>query len=158
MNNSTGSNCSVVLLRNADSYNHILPSMLRAIGITNIYDALDLEMAMNELEEKQFDFIIYDNYRAATRDVEVITFLRNNESSANQTTPIIVLSEEGSKNKVLKAASLGCDAFLIKPFSIINLKTRFDQILQGNRKSYNAWLKAKFVQTEEEDNADIVEL
>lgn len=158
MNNFTVSNCTVLLLRNADSYNQILPSMLREIGITNIYDALNLEMAMNEFEEEQFDFIIYDNYRAVTRDVEVITFLRNNETSANQTTPIIVLSEEGSKNKVLKAASLGCDAFLIKPFSIIDLKNKFDQILQGNRQSYNAWVKAKFVQTEEEDKADIVEL
>ncbi|GAA6212938.1 hypothetical protein NBRC116602_26790 [Hyphomicrobiales bacterium 4NK60-0047b] len=131
--------------------------MLREIGITKIYDVLDLEMAMNELEEKQFDFIIYDNYRAVTSDVEVITFLRNNETF-NQTTPIIVLSEEGSRSKVIKAASLGCDAFLIKPFSIIDLKTRFDQILQGNRQSYNAWLKAKFEQTEEVDEADIVEL
>lgn len=158
MNNFTASNCTVLLLRNAKSYNDILPSMLREIGITKIYDVLDVEMAINELEEKQFDFIIYDNYRAVTSDVEVITFLRNNETSVNQTTPIIVLSEEGSRNKVIKAASLGCDAFLIKPFSIIGLKTRFDQILQGNRQSYNAWLKAKSEQTEEVDEADIVEL
>lgn len=156
MNNFSIKNCTTLILGNENSYNHILPSMLRELGITKTYDAFDAEMAIKQLEDQQFTVIIYDNYCATSRDDKVINFLRNNITSVNQSTPIIILSEYSGRNKVLKAASMGCDAFLIKPFSIFDLKYRLDQLLQGNRQTYYAWLKAKSEQAVEE--TDFVEL
>ena len=83
--------------------------------------------ALEMLKKDAFDLVITDIHMPFHSGLEVVTALREQDSS---NPPIIVLSAEGLEETVLQAFDLGANDFITKPFSPAELMVRVKRLLR----------------------------
>jgi DNA-binding response OmpR family regulator len=83
------------------------------------------EMANNgkniqqRLDSSRYDLIIYEKEMPMLDGITLLEWLRNNEKLKK--TPLILTSADSDEVSLMKAAQLGADAYLLKPFKADNL-------------------------------------
>ncbi len=92
----------------------------------DVFTASDGERALELIDSKLPDLIISDIMMPIYNGLEVVNKIR----SRNNNTPIIMLSNAGQEEMVLKAFHIGADDFLSKPFIINELLIRAKRILK----------------------------
>ena len=103
---------SEVIVEHLEYYNY---------NVTPIYNGIDAE---NLLFEKQFDLLLLDVNVPLLNGFELLENLR---ASGNMT-PAIFITSMNSSQDVLEGFELGANDYLKKPFEMIELKARIDNI------------------------------
>ncbi|MEI6349271.1 MAG: response regulator transcription factor [Bacteroidota bacterium] len=91
-----------------------------------IIEAIDGKMAIEKINEFEFDIIITDLMMPFLNGMEIINHVRQVKELK---TPIVVLSKVGLENTVLDAFRLGADDYITKPFSPSELSIRIKRLL-----------------------------
>jgi DNA-binding response OmpR family regulator len=91
-----------------------------------ITEAIDGKMAIEKINESEFDIIITDMMMPFFNGMEIINHVRQERELK---TPIVVLSKVGLENTVLDAFRLGADDYITKPFSPSELSIRVKRLL-----------------------------
>ena len=90
------------------------------------------EDAMDRIAQQKPDLILLDIMLPGIDGFEVCQSVRQNAETRN--TKIIFLSAMGRDIDVAKGMALDADAYIIKPFSILEVMEKVDSLVTGPRK------------------------
>ncbi len=88
-----------------------------------IDEADDGETAIPMLEEKNYDIILVDWIMPNMNGIEFVKYAR----SIGIVIPIIMITTEGQKSKIIQALKTGINDFIIKPFKTELLIEKFEK-------------------------------
>jgi two-component system chemotaxis response regulator CheY len=87
--------------------------------------------ALRVLPRDSFDLIVTDINMPDINGLELVSFVKKNESYAS--IPLVIISTEGSERDRDKGLGLGADAYLVKPFEPDDLLEIARTLLAGGR-------------------------
>jgi CheY-like chemotaxis protein len=130
---STGTAFAPVLIVEDDEHMRaLLKSLTVSLGCRRIADVGAFDKAVERLETEPFALAIIDLHLGDRDGAELIAAIRSHRRAELRTMPILAASTRVSDNRIQAAIAAGADAFLNKPFSILNLQR---QILFARAKS-----------------------
>jgi two-component system chemotaxis response regulator CheY len=105
-----------------------IKNMLRRIGYKNIQEADDGDTAMQLLMTHKFDLVICDWNMPRMKGIEVLEKMKSDDTL--RSVPFLMVTAEVEESTVAKAAEMGSDSYIIKPFIPETLKKRIGGILE----------------------------
>jgi len=96
-------------------------------GAANFFQASDGAKALEELRNEWMDLVITDYNMPEMNGGELITEMKKDDDLSS--IPVIVVTTEGSKEKVEEFAEMGADAYVKKPFTPETIKEKLTQLL-----------------------------
>jgi len=123
-----------VLVADSNQYMlKIIRTMLRGFGISNIREANDGAVALEELNTHLIDIVIADYALETLNGVELMELLRGAEDSPNRFVPVIMLSAYTEKWRIEAARDAGVTEFLSKPLCANDLYLRLVEVIEKPR-------------------------
>lgn len=105
------------------------PAFSSVVGDVEITEAQSGFDAMRLLPRTRYDLIITDINMPDINGLELVSFIRSNENY--RTTPLVIISTEGSERDREKGLALGANAYLVKPFEPEDLQQIVLGLLEG---------------------------
>ncbi len=124
--NSAGSTHASVWFR-AYHWSSLNASTIAALGDFVVIEAGNGFEALRILPQEKVDLVITDINMPDINGLELVSFIR--QSPNYKTTPLFIISTEGSVRDREKGMSLGANAYLVKPFSPEELQSLIRQYL-----------------------------
>ena len=106
----------------------LVKAALASLG-HELVEAVDGEQALDVVTTHPPDLLLLDVNMPKLDGWEVLHFMRRRPETA--AVPVMMLTTEAQVWDLKRAASLGCDDYLIKPFAPRELKERVGHILEG---------------------------
>ena len=94
---------------------------LDIIEATNGQEAVDAVQQQNDI-----GLILMDWNMPVMTGIEAVGQIRRNQN----TTPIVMVTTEGEKQKVIEAIKAGANDYLVKPFNPKDIQTKLEKFLQ----------------------------
>jgi len=117
--------------------NHHMRSLLRAllnsIGVKDIAEASNGNMAIEQLRERKSDLVLTDLAMKPMDGLEFTRYVRNDQNSPNPFVPIIMITGHTEKHHVEAARDAGVTELLAKPITAANLFARIAEIVERPR-------------------------
>ena len=112
-----------------DSLNMIrtLANMLRLLGYENIIRVDDGDKAIAKLNSTRVDLVLCDWNMPHAKGIDVLRFVRDDDRLRHL--PFIMITGEVDLQTVAEAGEVEVDAYLLKPFTRDDLKSRIDEVL-----------------------------
>ena len=100
---------------------------MTGLSISEIFQAENGKVALEILERSWVDIIFADINMPVMNGIEMVDKMA--ESGQIKTTPVVIVSTEGSQTRIEELISKGVRAFVRKPISPELLKSTIDQVL-----------------------------
>lgn len=100
----------------------IVRDILAQLGYMNVEEAENGQDALAKLRMKKFDLIFLDWNMPVMQGIDVLRELRKMPSYKD--TPVIMLTAEAEKEKVITAIQEGVTNYIVKPFKPATLKEK----------------------------------
>lgn len=105
----------------------IVKNILKQIGFENIEEAEDGEQAYNKLKSGGFKFVVSDWNMPNLDGLGLLKKVRSDPDL--KTLPVLMVTAEAEKEKVVEAIKAGVSNYVVKPFTAEVLKEKMDKIL-----------------------------
>jgi two-component system chemotaxis response regulator CheY len=115
-----------------DSYviRRILVGMLQhECGVTDIVQAADGAEALAVWEQSQLDLVLLDCNMPKLSGIDVLKGIR----AVDRRLPIIMITTEAERARIVEAISLGATDYIVKPFSEKTVVKKVMGVLAGKR-------------------------
>jgi two-component system chemotaxis response regulator CheY len=111
----------------------LIARMLTELGFRNIIMARDGVEAVSLIvsADPPVDLAIVDLQMPQVDGFQFIDYVRNTKGIPNPEVPLIILSGHSERNRVLEAAKLGINGYLVKPVSKNSMLTMIKRALAG---------------------------
>ncbi len=96
---------------------------LNSLGIKDVLEAEDGNVALSIFKQEQVDCIFTDWNMPQMSGLELLKAIRE----INTTVPIIMVTTEGSRTKVVEAIQAGVNDYLVKPFTPVALREKLSK-------------------------------
>jgi two-component system, chemotaxis family, chemotaxis protein CheY len=103
----------------------LIKTMLAKIGYCDVDTSSAPAGVPDRILRQSFSLLLLDWYMPGMDGVEILRRLRSSKPNF----PIIMVTSEGRKEKVVEAISAGVTDYLVKPFHEMTLKQKVDRIL-----------------------------
>ncbi len=97
------------------------------VSLGNVYEANDGQEALDKLKGTEVGLILSDINMPNMDGLELLARVRAEDNL--KTVPIIMITTEGSQNKVLQALQLGANGYVRKPFTADQIKEKLVGII-----------------------------
>jgi two-component system, chemotaxis family, chemotaxis protein CheY len=116
----------VLVADDSSTMRKIIIRSLNAIGVADadITEAADGEQAIALFDQGSFDLVLTDWNMPQRSGLEVIETIR----ARGSTVPIIMITTEAEKRRVLDAIRAGVSDYLIKPFDAESLREKVEKL------------------------------
>ena len=104
--------------------------ILIQIGITNIYEADNVEAGMKETLRVQPDMVLCDIHMPGTDGLAYVARLRKAPIPAVAAIPVVMLTSDSTEEAVTTAKDLHVSGYLVKPVSIATVKRAIERALK----------------------------
>jgi two-component system chemotaxis response regulator CheY len=104
----------------------LIRSTLQQMGVSNVRDAGDGEEALVRLAERPANLIISDYNMPKLDGLGLLRAVRANPNT--QKAAFIMLTGRADKELVQRAAQFGANNYLVKPFTLMSLKEKIEQV------------------------------
>ncbi len=101
----------------------IIIRSLNAVGVTDVVEAADGQDGWTKFQAEPFDFVLTDWNMPEMTGLEFLKAIRGSGS----TVPVIMVTTEGEKAKVIEAIQAGVTDYLCKPFEAEELRDKLDK-------------------------------
>ncbi|MBK8232154.1 MAG: response regulator [Candidatus Eisenbacteria bacterium] len=115
----------ILLIDDSRTMRNIQKNVLQQIGIQEVTEAVDGEDGMKQYLSSQPTLILCDWNMP---NVDGITFVQRLRAAGHKT-PVIMVTTEAEKAKVVEAIKAGVNGYVVKPFTPDLLKTRIDEVM-----------------------------
>jgi len=115
----------IMLIDDSKTMRNIQKSVLAQLGYTTIAEACDGQDAMSKVGAFAPDLILVDWNMP---NMDGLTFVKTYRQS-NKTTPMIMVTTESEKARVIEAIKAGVNNYVIKPFTPDLLSQRIGETL-----------------------------
>ncbi len=105
---------SILIVDDQDPIRKGLKRIFAKIGFKDIIECFDGTDALKVLEKRPVDIVILDLYMREMNGFEILEYIRSRDIGSD--IPVIISTGEGSKEEIVKAADMGADDYLLKPF------------------------------------------
>lgn len=106
----------------------LIVSTLDAMDDFELFEAANGFEALRILPREKVDLVLTDINMPDINGLELVSFVRNNP--LYKTTPLVIISTEGSQRDREKGLALGADAYLVKPFNPEELQRLVAELLK----------------------------
>lgn len=103
---------------------------LKQVGVTQVTVAEDGDEALRLLTSKYFDLVLSDWNMPGASGIEILRQVRH---AANQV-PFIMLTGNKAMDNVQQAVEAGVDGYLVKPFSVSQVRSKIVHALRRHGK------------------------
>jgi two-component system, chemotaxis family, chemotaxis protein CheY len=117
----------ILIAEDSATMRSLIISTITAMGDFEIVEASNGFEALRVLPREKVDLVITDINMPDINGLELVSFIKNNP--LYQDTPLIIISTEGSDRDREKGIQLGANAYLVKPFSPVQLQELVRQYL-----------------------------
>ena len=121
----------ILVVEDSSSMRHYLTTIIEggteSYGLDIVEAASGFE-ALKTLPHHQFDAILTDINMPDINGLELVSFLKNHP--VYRAIPIMVISTEGSEEDRKRAAALGAEEYLVKPFQSAELVEKLRRLLR----------------------------
>ena len=120
----------ILVVEDSSSMRAYLTTMIEADGVEGleIVEASSGFEALKILPHHTFQAILTDINMPDINGLELVSFLKNHPSY--RSIPIMVISTESSEEDRRRAASLGAEEYLVKPFEVSELIEKLGRLLR----------------------------
>lgn len=101
----------------------IIIRSLTAVGISSVVEAADGNQAVEKFKAEPFDLVLTDWNMPGKSGLEVTQAIR----AVNPTVPILMITTEAEKQRVMAAIEAGVTDYLVKPFTADVLQAKLDK-------------------------------
>lgn len=105
----------------------IITNILARLGHRDVVVAANGREALKHIERGQIDFVITDWYMPEMAGIDVLRNLRAKDATRH--VPILMVTANGARDDVTRAAQLRVDGYVLKPFTAETLKSRIEALL-----------------------------
>ncbi|MDH3359848.1 MAG: response regulator [Desulfobulbaceae bacterium] len=123
------SNLRVLVVDDMSIMRTILKALLNNMGVTDIIEASNGEMALETLKQNKVDLILSDWNMPKMTGIELLRRIR--EDILLQNIPFVMISAEATKENISRAIHLHVNQYLVKPVSAAQLEQKVSPLLAG---------------------------
>ena len=113
----------VLVADDSSTMRKIILRSLQAVGIPEATEAADGSEAVALFKPGEFDLVLTDWNMPGKTGLEVIQEIRAQDKNV----PIIMITTEAEKGRVLQAIQAGVSDYLVKPFTADTLREKLDK-------------------------------
>ena len=106
----------------------IVRNLLKELGITNVDEAEDGQVALHKLKTQHFDFIVSDWNMPNMTGIELLRAIR--ADAALKGLPVLMITAEAKKENIIEAAQAGASGYIVKPFTAGTLGEKLTKIFE----------------------------
>ncbi len=116
--------CARVLVADdSTTMRKIILRSLQAVGVPGAVEAADGVLACHLFRRGEFDLVLNDWNMPGKNGLEVLRHIRGQD----QETPVIMVTTEAEKERVLEAIQAGVSDYLVKPFTAQSLREKLEK-------------------------------
>lgn len=116
----------ILIVDDHEPMRKIFKNILRKVGFEDMEEAVDGRDALQKLREKKFDIVLLDWNMPGLTGADVLREMKKDENLKD--IPVIMVTAETSKEKVIEAIQLGVVDYIVKPFTPETLKKKIESI------------------------------
>lgn len=120
-------NITILVVDDFATMRRILKGNLRQLGFSNILEAEDGRLALEELKKNKVDLIISDWNMPNMNGLELLKAVKGDESFKK--IPFVMVTAEGQKSNVMEAVKAGVSNYVVKPFTPETLEEKLKKVL-----------------------------
>ena len=113
----------VLVADDSSTMRKIILRSLQAVGVPDAAEAGDGEEAVNMFKANGYDLVLTDWNMPKKNGLDVIREIRQ----VNATVPIIMVTTEAEKTRVMEAIQAGVSDYLVKPFTADMLRQKLEK-------------------------------
>ncbi|MDP6444622.1 MAG: response regulator [Pirellulaceae bacterium] len=113
----------VLVADDSSTMRKIIIRSLNAVGVSDTVEAEDGQDALNVFSQHAFDLVLTDWNMPNKTGIDVIREIR----AGGSTLPIIMITTEAEKGRVLEAIQAGVTDYLAKPFTADTLRQKIEK-------------------------------
>ena len=119
---------NVLVVDDAATMRRIVRSLLRELGIKNVREAEDGEMAFEDLKRQKADLVVSDWAMPKMTGIELLRAIRKDD--ALKDTPVLMVTAESKKENIMEAVQAGVNNYIVKPFNSKTLEEKLNKIFK----------------------------
>jgi len=113
----------VLIADDSSTMRKIILRSLQAVGVPTAVEAADGTEALSLFKPGEFDMVLTDWNMPGKTGLEVIQEIRSKDAKV----PIIMVTTEAEKCRVLQAIQAGVSDYLVKPFTADTLREKLEK-------------------------------
>ena len=117
----------VLVADDSDTMRKIILRSLAGVGINAAVEASDGQQAIDLFRTGEFDLVVTDWNLQLKSGLEVVSEIREQDGKV----PIIMVTSESDKARVMKAIQAGVSEYLVKPFTADTLQEKLQKYQGG---------------------------
>jgi two-component system chemotaxis response regulator CheY len=119
-------NMKILVVDDFSTMRRIVKNILKQLGYENVDEAENGADAYEKVKDGGFDFVVTDWNMPV---MDGLGFLKKVRADANlKSIPILMVTAEAEKEKVVAAIQAGVNNYIVKPFTAATLKEKMDKI------------------------------
>lgn len=116
----------ILVVDDFSTMRRIIRNILKQIGFENIDEAEDGKQAFGKLKSEHFDFVVSDWNMPNMTGIELLQAVRSDPQLSSL--PVLMVTAETEKEKVLEAVQSGVNNYIVKPFTADVLMEKINKI------------------------------
>jgi two-component system, chemotaxis family, chemotaxis protein CheY len=113
----------VLLVDDSGTMRTIQKRCLQKLGVEDIVEAEDGRLALEQFEKQPFDVVLSDWNMPNMDGLSLLKEIRQR----NKQVPVIMITTEAERARVVSAIQAGCSDYLVKPFTPDGLKEKLEK-------------------------------
>ena len=113
----------VLVADDSSTMRKIILRSLQAVGVTEVTEAADGAEAISLFKPGEFDLVLTDWNMPGLTGLEVLQGIRAQDANI----PVIMVTTEAEKSRVLQAIQAGVSDYLVKPFTADTLREKLEK-------------------------------
>ena len=113
----------VLVADDSSTMRKIILRSLQAVGVDEVTEAADGSEAVALFKPDSFDMVLTDWNMPGKTGLEVVQEIRSQDANV----PIIMVTTEAEKGRVMQAIQAGVSDYLVKPFTADTLREKLEK-------------------------------
>lgn len=113
----------VLVADDSGTMRKIIIRSLNAIGVQDITEAADGQQGFDRFQGDEFDLVLTDWNMPNKSGLDLVKDIR----SIGSKVPVVMITTEGEKSRVVEAIQAGVSDYLLKPFTADSLREKLDK-------------------------------
>lgn len=119
-------NMKILVVDDHESMRRIEKQILNDLGYANVDMADDGATALPMLQGGNYDFVICDWNMPKMEGIDLLKAIRADSRIGK--TPVLLVTAESKKEKIIQAAQAGVNDYVVKPFNAETIKAKIARI------------------------------
>lgn len=121
-------NLKFLVVDDFSTMRRIVRNLLKELGYTNVDEAEDGVVALQKLQNGNFQFVVTDWNMPNMTGIELLKCIRADAGLKHL--PVLMITAEAKKENIVEAAQNGASGYIVKPFTAATLEEKLGKIFE----------------------------